>query len=90
MMKEGKSPPEQEKISEMSDDSIKLIRNMGETIRAYREKKSLQQKELAKAMNIGESYMSLIENGKKMFTTVDLAKVMEILSIPPNEMFKVE
>lgn len=89
-MSDGKNPPSLEKLEELEGwQQTRMMKHMGETVRKYREKRKMDQKKLGEIMKKTPSHLSLIESGEKMFTAVDLARVMRILRIPAKELFLV-
>lgn len=64
-------------------DKIEIL---GERIRFYRERRSLTQSQLAEAINISNSHMSDIENGKKEMGVETFLKIGEYLNVSLDEM----
>ncbi|WP_242863843.1 helix-turn-helix domain-containing protein [Clostridium tepidiprofundi] len=56
-------------------------------IKEYRLKKNLTQKELALALDISQSYLSEIENGKYDIKLSLLCKIANALDVLPAELF---
>ena len=90
-MKMEAAPPKAVDFSSLEGwEQENLMKHMGEVIQKYRRKKKMPQKEFADLMGKKTSHMSLIESGVKMFTSVDLARAVKLLSIPPRELFLIE
>lgn len=68
----------------MSND-IKIL--LGKKIKEYRKRKGLTQEQLAEAIDIDTVTVSKIETGKNYPTSVNLAKIANVLSVHPKELY---
>ena len=58
--------------------------NFGKAIRICRATKGISQKELAEIANIGPSYVSLIEAGKRSPSIATIEKIGKALAVPTH------
>ncbi|MEW6003288.1 MAG: helix-turn-helix transcriptional regulator [Nitrospirota bacterium] len=61
--------------------------SVGKNIKLFRINANLKQKELAKKLEIKDSYLSLIENEKKEPSLSLLKKISEVLNVPIGMFF---
>ncbi len=57
---------------------------IGENIRRYRTQQKLTQAALAKAIGVAQGYVSDLEAGKRTPRIGRLAKIAEVLGVPPS------
>ena len=57
--------------------------SVSERVKAYVVEKELSQKLIAKNMNISESRLSLMLNGKRRMTVDDYLKICSAIAVPP-------
>lgn len=60
---------------------------MGAKIRELREKRGLSQKELADALGVDRSAISLWESGKTEPTAFNIRRLADILGVAPGDLF---
>lgn len=60
-----------------------ILKSVGEDIRAARERRGFTQECLAHAVNVHRKTIAYIENGKRDFGVVKLAKICAILKTSP-------
>jgi len=59
---------------------------LGQKIRQIREKAGLKQRELAAKLDIGEGFLSKVENDQKLLKRDDLFKLSEIFKVEHSEL----
>jgi len=59
---------------------------LGQKIKELREEVGLKQRELASKLNIGEGFLSKVENNQKLLKRDDLKKLSEIFNIEQSEL----
>jgi len=59
---------------------------IGQKIKELREEVGLKQRELASKLNIGEGFLSKVENNQKLLKRDDLKKLSEIFNIEQSEL----
>ena len=57
---------------------------IGENIRRYRGQKNLTQAALAEAIGVAQGYVSDLEAGKRTPRVGRIAKIAEVLGVPPS------
>ena len=57
--------------------------SVSERVKAYVVEKELSRKLIAKNMNISESRLSLMLNGKRRMTVEDYLKICNAIAVPP-------
>ena len=62
------------------------LRQLGDNIRAIRQKKGYSQEEFAEIAGFSRSYYTEIETGKRNISVLNLIKIINILKIDPNEL----
>jgi transcriptional regulator with XRE-family HTH domain len=62
---------------------------MGEKIRILREQIGITQKQLAQAIGVDASAVSLWESGKTQPTVANLVRIAEVLNCRPGDLFTV-
>ena len=62
---------------------------MGEKIRILREQIGITQKQLAQALGVDASAVSLWESGKTQPTVANLVRIAEVLNCKPGDLFTV-
>ena len=67
---------------------LELKKIVWANIRRYREYRKWTQAQLAEKMGISINFLSDIENEKKWFSPVNMAKFAMVLNIEPYELFK--
>lgn len=65
-----------------------ISKKLGENIKRIREKKSMTQGDICRAVDMDRSYMSAIENGKKNVTLGVLEKLAKALDVSVDELLK--
>lgn len=56
--------------------------NLGKTISSFREKWGIEQKDLAKAIGVSKTYISIIESGKREPNIKLLTKIADYFEVP--------
>lgn len=59
---------------------------IGQKIRELRERSGMLQRELASKLEIGDGFLSKVENNQKTLKREDLIKISEIFSYPISEL----
>jgi transcriptional regulator with XRE-family HTH domain len=59
---------------------------IGQKIKHLRELSGMRQRELASKLNIGEGFLSKVENDQKQIKRDDLKKLSEIFKFPHNDL----
>lgn len=59
---------------------------IGEKIRQLREKSGMKQRELAAKLDIGEGFLSKIENNQKLLKREDLKKLSELFNVTHSDL----
>ena len=62
--------------------------DFGKAIREMREEAGISQESLALRAGLGRSYFSGVERGVRNIGLVNIAKVAEVLSVPPSAIFE--
>jgi len=62
------------------------LRQLGDNIRAIRQKTGYSQEEFAEIVGFSRSYYTEIETGKRNISVLNLIKIMEALKANPNEL----
>jgi transcriptional regulator with XRE-family HTH domain len=75
-------------LSAMAMQPQQLSVLIGENIRRYREKKNLTQAALADALGATQGYISDLESGKRTPRVRRIAKIAEVLKIPPSYLMR--
>ncbi len=58
--------------------------NIGEAIRIVRSRKGLRQRELAERLGLNQSFLSLVEKGKRQPTLKTVEKIARAMTVPPQ------
>lgn len=66
----------------------KVCKNLGKNIRKYRKAANMSQEELAEAIDMGVTSLSIIETGKGFITAANLEKIARVFGIEESELFK--
>ncbi len=66
------------------------MKDLGERIREIRKRKGMRQDDLADKLEVSNTYISKLENGKKQITIKQLEKVAEALGVELTELLKEE
>lgn len=61
--------------------------SIGQTIKEYRKRRGLTQKELAREINLSRSYLGDIEGDRYNPSVKTLRAIADVLQIPANKMF---
>lgn len=70
--------------------TLGLNQRIGANIRNARLNAGVSQAELAKAIGVGQSAISLIENGQRGISPQQVVKIGEVIGVTPNGIFGVE
>ena len=62
------------------------LRQLGDNIRAIRQKRGYSQEEFAEIAGFSRSYYTEIETGKRNISVLNLIKILEALKADPNEL----
>ena len=62
------------------------LRQLGDKIRAIRQKRGYSQEEFADIAGFSRSYYTEIETGKRNISILNLIKIIEVLKVDPNEL----
>ena len=68
----------------MQSEQIKLGRNL----KRIRTKKDISQGDIARALNVGRSFITNIENGKTNPTLATIAKIAKVINVSTDELLK--
>ncbi|MBQ4115151.1 helix-turn-helix transcriptional regulator [bacterium] len=69
--------------------SLNIKKQIGQRIKTLRANKGLSQEQLAEKLGIAPRTLCGIEIGKNFFTASTLEKILEILEITPQDLFKI-
>jgi transcriptional regulator with XRE-family HTH domain len=75
-------------VPPISRDQSKELAALGRAISELRKKKGLTQEELAERVNFHESYISVIESGRRNPTWVTVLKISHGLGTRPAELIR--
>lgn len=59
---------------------------IGQRIRQLREESGMKQRELAAKLDIGEGFLSKVENDQKLLKREDLKKLSKLFNVPHSEL----
>ena len=59
-----------------------FLERTGSRLKAVRKKKSFTQKQTADALGVTQSYLSAVENGKKLFSTGFIIELIKFYGVP--------
>ncbi len=73
-----------------SNEEKKLLLQVGNNIRKFRNKVGLSQEKLAFASNLDRTYIGSIERGERNISIINLTKIADALNIDSYEILKFE
>ena len=73
-----------------SNEEKKLLLQVGNSIRKFRNKVGLSQEKLAFASNLDRTYIGSIERGERNISIINLTKIADALNIDSYEILKFE
>ena len=73
-----------------SNEEKKLLLQVGNNIRKFRNKVGLSQEKLAFASNLDRTYIGSIERGERNISIINLTKIADALNIDAYEILKFE
>jgi transcriptional regulator with XRE-family HTH domain len=68
----------------MQSEQIKL----GKNLKRIRTEKDISQGDIARALDVGRSFITNIENGKTNPTLATIAKIAKVLGVPTDKLLK--
>lgn len=69
-------------------DSVKLLRDFGQVVRAKRKLLGISQEELATEAGLHRTYIGMIERGEKNLTLQNIKKISVALKCPIADLFE--
>lgn len=71
----------------MEHEEKKANEYIGNKVREHKERKGLSTRELSKRLGISHSYLSRMENGKRVISAKRLEEISSILDVPIQEFY---